>query len=176
MSCIPPKPVYPKIWQLYMITCDLNDFIYIGGTGNINKRWKDHKYFALNNIKDYPIYDMMRSFGVENFRIVPLLVFDTQVELLDFEELITGHLFDLNYSMLNFVCGPTHKGEINYFFGRHDINNKPFKCIKDGKEQIFQTLKQCSDVIGINSNTIYGTLSGRTIKSRHGYKFEYITV
>lgn len=57
---------------VYRITCKVNGKSYIGATGDVVKRWREHKRKALAGEKTFLIYEAMRSYGVSNFTIETL--------------------------------------------------------------------------------------------------------
>lgn len=59
---------------IYQITNLINNKKYVGQTRfSIEQRWKQHTYTALNRPKiKYALYDAMRKYGIDNFRIQEL--------------------------------------------------------------------------------------------------------
>lgn len=73
------------IGNIYIITCLINNKIYIGQTRNeIYDRWAGHKHDALKNNNSMAICKAIRKYGIDNFKI----------ELL--EKIITDSQDDLN--------------------------------------------------------------------------------
>lgn len=74
---------------IYKITNSKNEKIYIGYTSqNLNARWRQHKYEALTVPEEENhsyLYNAMRYYGIENFKIEPIYTFDEAKE--DWREL-----------------------------------------------------------------------------------------
>ena len=56
---------------IYKITNSINNKVYIGQSNDPMRRWKKHKFDALNNVDvgKSAIHDAMRQLGVDNFQI-----------------------------------------------------------------------------------------------------------
>lgn len=55
---------------IYKITNLINNKVYIGQTiSTLSKRWREHRHQAEEGNKNYHLYQAMRKYGVENFRI-----------------------------------------------------------------------------------------------------------
>lgn len=52
---------------IYKITNLINGKVYIGQSVHPNRRWIEHKQYAMNGIDDYPIHQAIRKYGKENF-------------------------------------------------------------------------------------------------------------
>lgn len=55
---------------IYKITNLVNGKVYIGQSQNIERRFRNHKSIAFNNLAtgyEYPLYKAMRKYGIENF-------------------------------------------------------------------------------------------------------------
>ena len=53
------------MYSIYKITNTVNSKCYIGFTGNIKRRWKQHKVNRKNGKK--PLYQAFRKYGIKNF-------------------------------------------------------------------------------------------------------------
>ena len=58
------------MFQIYKITNNLNNMVYIGSSIDVERRWRQHKEASINE-KDhhynYPLMIAFRQFGVDNF-------------------------------------------------------------------------------------------------------------
>lgn len=55
---------------IYKITNLINNKVYIGLTiCSINKRWREHKSHVYNSMKRTYLYNAMRKYGIDNFKI-----------------------------------------------------------------------------------------------------------
>jgi group I intron endonuclease len=77
---------------LYEIRNSVTGSIYVGITrGSLAKRWREHKFCARKGIKT-PLYDSIRTKGVENFSIHEVMKFDNEMDMLQAEkDLISFH-------------------------------------------------------------------------------------
>lgn len=65
---------------IYKIICLINDKIYVGQTTQkLKNRWKSHKYFSRK--RKSILYNAMRKYGIENFKIEELESCDTKEQL-----------------------------------------------------------------------------------------------
>lgn len=99
---------------LYNIVSDKTDFIYIGITNDIKKRFASHKCAARTNKKS-PLYDCMRKHGIESFTLIPLAFFSER-ELAQQAEINAISLARINnIKILNLADG----GEGGYVIPNH---------------------------------------------------------
>ena len=63
------------MYYLYYITSTETDTYYIGITKNPASRWRSHKYNAKKGTKT-PLYDAMRSYGIETFSMSVIKEFE----------------------------------------------------------------------------------------------------
>ena len=56
-----------KIQGIYSIRNVLNNKVYIGSSKDIVSRWRNHKYEASRNKYNYPLYNAIRKYGIDNF-------------------------------------------------------------------------------------------------------------
>lgn len=60
--------------SLYIIENLINHKVYIGITKqNPNDRWIQHKYDARHRSRNYPLYNSMNKYGIENFSFTVLI-------------------------------------------------------------------------------------------------------
>ena len=52
---------------IYKIINQINNKVYIGKAGNIERRWYEHRSDAKNPNKTYHLYQAMRKYGLDNF-------------------------------------------------------------------------------------------------------------
>src|SRR5579859_2783448 len=72
-------------YVVYRITCKLDGKSYIGATSDVAKRWGEHRRNAKAGIKDFLLYEAMRSQGVENFYIETLSIHNNKRAAFDAE-------------------------------------------------------------------------------------------
>lgn len=87
---------------LYEIRNSVTDSIYVGITrGSLAKRWREHKFCARKGIKT-PLYDSIRTKGVDNFSIHEIACFENESDMLQAEkDLISFHRLHGNcYNLL----------------------------------------------------------------------------
>ena len=58
------------MFQIYKISNNLNNKVYIGSSIDVERRWRQHKEASINE-KDhhynYPLMIAFRQFGIDNF-------------------------------------------------------------------------------------------------------------
>lgn len=57
---------------IYKITNLINNKLYIGQAKNIQDRWYEHCLEAASNRKNQHLYNAMRKYGINNFKIEPI--------------------------------------------------------------------------------------------------------
>lgn len=55
--------------KIYAIKNTINSKIYIGQTSNLSRRWSAHKCKARTGKDNYPLYNAIRKYGIENFTL-----------------------------------------------------------------------------------------------------------
>ena len=94
---------------IYKITNDINDKVYIGQTRTtIQKRWKSH-LARFSSGATYGIYGAMHKYGIQHFKIEPLLV--CEIDELNQQEKYYIQLYNSYYNGYNLTLG----GEGNSF-------------------------------------------------------------
>ncbi len=72
--------------KLYEIRNNVNDSVYVGITrASLSQRWRGHRFSCKSGVMT-PLYCMMRKYGIENFRITTISVFQLEQDLLDAEK------------------------------------------------------------------------------------------
>jgi predicted GIY-YIG superfamily endonuclease len=92
------------MYYLYYIVSEKTDYIYIGITNNIKRRFASHKHFANKNKKS-PLYDCMRKHGVDNFIIVLKNTYTTLKECQEAEIKEISDCRDKKFKILNVADG-----------------------------------------------------------------------
>lgn len=72
------------MYYVYVIESDKTDSWYIGYTKNYKLRWNAHTH-ACNSGKKSKLYDCIRKYGIENFELVLISVFDNKIDALSLE-------------------------------------------------------------------------------------------
>lgn len=119
---------------IYKITNKLNDKIYIGQTNNPDRRWSQHKSAALKNSNDCPkLYNAIRKYGIENFRLDILINSDSLYYINKLEEQYIIN-YDSKINGYNISNGgynteksqetkdkisKAHSGINHHYFGKH---------------------------------------------------------
>lgn len=108
-----------KIWQLYMIICEINNYIYIGGTGNFKERIFNHKSYSNILTNKNPLYLAIREHGWINFKFIPLLICKSKKEMLYIESITSQYLKEYGYNLYNIknanALTEEHKKSISKF-------------------------------------------------------------
>lgn len=77
---------------IYKITNLLDNKVYIGQTNNPGIRWSNHKSDAKLNKRNYPLYNSMNKYGIDNFKYEAIQICNTQEEADQLEkDLITQY-------------------------------------------------------------------------------------
>jgi hypothetical protein len=72
---------------IYTIKNKINNKIYIGQTIDLQKRWYKHQSVSRDQNYNYPLYNSMRKYGIENFEIEIIDQCDDIFECNNLEEL-----------------------------------------------------------------------------------------
>ncbi len=113
---------------IYKITNIINNKIYIGQTtSNIKKRWGQHKASSRN--KKSKLYNAMRKYGVENFKIEEIVKAESIEELNELEEKIINE----NNSVQN---------GYNIIFGGKNYTRIHKNGLNSQQEKLVKTIKK----------------------------------
>jgi len=74
-----------KIPQVYIITNNVNQKVYIGKANNLQERWGGHRSDALGKNSQRHIHRAMRKYGIDNFSIEPVAYYSSDKEALEAE-------------------------------------------------------------------------------------------
>lgn len=158
---------------IYKITNLINHHFYVGYTSqSISSRWSSHKWEALNNTPEENkshLYNAMRYYGVDNFKIEPIYEFDETKE--DWREVERYYIQKLDargpmgYNLLEGGdLPPIH-------FGNENLKTK----IKDEQlPELFEMLKDVSipfykiaEHFGVSRSQIYRINKGEFRKQEN---------
>jgi predicted GIY-YIG superfamily endonuclease len=78
-------------WLVYRVLSDLCEEAYVGKTGNLKRRWNEHRGAAKRG-DDKPLYEAMRKLGIDKFRIEKLVELPDEDTALKAEKHWIGHL------------------------------------------------------------------------------------
>jgi len=142
------------IMYIYKITNIKNKKFYIGKSKNVEKRWKQH--LSLVGKKRHPLYDAIKSYGVENFK---LDIIDCNEEIM-IDELEKKWILETNAIKLgyNMTDGGT---------GGDTFSNKPEKLKKNTRDKLRQIMK--------DNNPMFNPIIKqklKEIKSGDDYKYK----
>lgn len=94
---------------LYRITNTISGTIYIGVTKTtVYKRFRSHVNAAKRGVK-YPLYDAMRSYGLNNFIVEQIGSYNTENEMLSAEEQILRYIKATKIKVYNIRDGGNKK-------------------------------------------------------------------
>lgn len=79
-----------KIAQVYIITNNVNQKIYIGKTNNLKTRWLGHKSDALIKNSNRSLHKAIRKYGTENFQIDTVAYYSSDEEAAQAEKEISS--------------------------------------------------------------------------------------
>lgn len=89
---------------LYYIVSNKTNYIYIGITNNLSKRFASHKCAARAGKKS-PLYNCMRKHGIDNFLIVLVKEFETEEQVREAEINAISFARLNNWKILNVADG-----------------------------------------------------------------------
>lgn len=76
------------MYQIYRIKNKINNFVYIGSSIDVSRRWRNHKEASINE-KDhhynYPLMKAFRQYGVDNFIFEIIETVNTFEEMIEHE-------------------------------------------------------------------------------------------
>lgn len=144
------------IFYLYKITDLINNKIYIGQTVNPKRRWRDHKWLALNKQEQY-IHRAMNKYGISNFTFETIASCLTQNDADETERLIIQQYDSRNkekgYNISpggEFIWNKGLPKEQQPMFGKKqsEYQKQRMSEIHSGKEVLIteETKKKMSDV------------------------------
>ena len=141
---------YKREFNIYKIVNDVDDKMYVGTTTTeLWHRMSQHRADARNGCQS-PLYDLMREYGVEHFRIVRVKVSDKENIRMDEEKVINSI--------------PVSK-RLNY--KRHSSKDTSQKFDYD---EICEVYKHCesqnmtANIIGCSRITVQKALKSRGVK------------
>ena len=102
------------MYYLYYIVSDKTNYLYIGITNNLKRRFACHRHSAKSGKKS-PLYDCMRKYGVENFLIVLVNEFGTKEQAQKAEVESISFARTNQWKILNLADG----GEGGYVIPEH---------------------------------------------------------
>ena len=145
---------------IYKIENLINNYIYIGQSIDIPKRWREHKNAYQNpNSKDYNmvIYQAMRKYGIENFSFE--IVEKCNIEALNEKEIYWIKHYDSYYHGYNATLG----GNEN-----HIHLGRPIELydLKGNYITTYPNITEAAKEIGISRNTIYGIIYGNRLSAK----------
>ncbi len=73
---------------VYVIQNIINNKIYIGKTRSVNLRWSQHKSKAFTKQENRPLYNAMRKYGINSFKINVLKIFDNEDRSYEYERIL----------------------------------------------------------------------------------------
>lgn len=76
-----------KKFYLYIVTNSINGKVYIGQTVNHKRRWKDHKWLALNKQEQY-LHHAMRKYGIDKFTFEVIVTCNNQENANETEKIL----------------------------------------------------------------------------------------
>lgn len=72
---------------VYKISNSINSKIYFGITQQpLNKRWQQHKCNSFR--QNYPLYNAMKKYGIDKFKIEVVFLFDNKEEMFEMEKIL----------------------------------------------------------------------------------------
>ena len=99
---------------IYKITNNINGKAYIGQSKNIERRWKQHIYHAINSNEDCNslLYKAIHKYGIENFKFE--VITECSIDELDKLEIFYIEQYDTYYNGYNLTLGGSgNHNEIN---------------------------------------------------------------
>lgn len=93
------------MFWVYAIIRTCSDSIYIGKTLDLSKRWREHKKRMNATRPRYHIHRALKKYGVDSFRFVPLIAFQTEEESLSHEIDLIRFYRDIGYHVYNKTDG-----------------------------------------------------------------------
>lgn len=137
---------------IYKIENKINGKVYIGQSINIEQRWIGHKknIFACNNSYNYPLYQAIRKYGLENFDFS--IVEECLIEQLNEKEIYYIKLYN---SFLSNGYNQTFGGQGNHGHGTKINLDQVYEII-----ELLKTTNKSNKEIGKLYNLSETAISG----------------
>lgn len=172
------------MYQVYKITNNINQMVYIGSTQNINERWKNHQCSAFNpkdHHYNYPLMKAFRDFGIENFTFEVIQTLDNYLDMLEAEHnwiIKENCIFPNGYNQTENTNSPMFDPKI-----AKKVSTT--KRIKYGKKvceididnnilQIWNSLAEAEEQTGLNRYKISNVCNGIRLTTGNRY-FRFLT-
>ena len=115
--------------KLYEILNTVTDSVYVGITRNtLDARWRGHKHCAKRGTKT-PLYDSMRSKGIDKFYIKLVKEFESEQEMLNSEKELISYYRSVGRKCYNILDG----GESYFYVKDKDAWIKHLKDKRKGR-------------------------------------------
>lgn len=143
------------MYVVYKIENKINGKVYIGSSINYLQRWRQHKTDAFNlmNYKyNYPLYQAMRKYGLENFEFSIIGKDYSSIEEMQLEE----HKWILYYDSVNKGYNQTYNTDSNHIASENMqkyLKECSCKCAKvDENENIIEIYSSYQEASRMNGN------------------------
>lgn len=116
---------------IYKITNIINNKIYIGQTNDLKRRWIRHRLVAKNG-DTRPLYNSIRKYGIENFKIESI---ESNLPLKKLDEREQYWIYILKSDDLNIGYNLTNGGGMGSRVAKHALHPRP-PCSEEQKRRI----------------------------------------
>lgn len=92
------------MFYVYIITCNIDDGIYLGKTNNIKTRWAAHKLSAKKDVP-YHLYNSIRKYGINSYSMEAFEEYELESDAYDAEVFWIAYYKSFGAKILNETVG-----------------------------------------------------------------------
>lgn len=144
-----PK-MYKREFNVYKIVNDIDDMVYIGSTTTeLWHRMSQHRSDAVKGAKS-PLYKLMRKYGIDHFKIVSVMISDSENIRKDEEKVISSVKPELRLNYKNRTANDNSE--------HYDYDEICRIYLSTGSQN------QTANIVGCSRITVQKALRSRNIK------------